>query len=420
MPAGPAITTLRSMIAHLALMVRCAGTIYIVVQVIIWHSFYTAQSWRLAAPAVAVAWALTVMAYLRRRWPSPFLACVDGAVYVTLALGAAGCVPPAVRDDAFSWLVIAMSGQLIVAMWYAPGAVCVPLALIAPMAYWAGAALLPVTNRRTLAGATILLIVAGLTHLYGRRQLFGRAAVADAALDEADQAAGEQYAILSRSIERREHERLLHDTVLNTLTALARADSDDMAGAVNRCRRDVALIEDALGQPDDLTARARRPSGDLLAAMRAVVDDMRGRGLTVHYETDNRVEPPNATATRDGRGLAVPDQVVTAISNAAREALANVAAHAGTAEAWVRVSLTEQEDAEDVGGPGRLRVIVRDRGAGFDPARVDRTRLGLRRSITERARDCGGQASIWSEPGRGTVVTLAWPGLVLAQPGPPC
>jgi hypothetical protein len=41
------------------------------VQAVIWHSFYLAASWRLAAPALAVAWAVTVMAYLRRRWRWP-------------------------------------------------------------------------------------------------------------------------------------------------------------------------------------------------------------------------------------------------------------------------------------------------------------------------------------------------------------
>ena len=197
-PIGPAMTTLRSVIAYLAAMVRCAGIVYIVVQVVIWHSFYTAASWRLAAPALAVAWAVTVMVYLRRRWPSPFLACVDSAVYLALALGAQECVPPAVRDDAFSWLVISMSGQLIVPAWYAPGALSVLLALASPVAYWAGAVRQPGTDTRTLTGAAILLIVVGLVHSYGRRELYGRAAAADAALDRADRAAGEQYAILSQ------------------------------------------------------------------------------------------------------------------------------------------------------------------------------------------------------------------------------
>jgi signal transduction histidine kinase len=395
-PTGPAMTTLRSVIAHLAAMVRCAGTIYIVVQVVIWHSFYTAGAWRLAGPALAVAWAVTVMVYLRRRWPSPFFAVADSAVYLALALGAQECVPPAVRDDSFSWLVIGMSGQLMVPAWYAPGALSVLLTLSSPAAYWAGAMLWPVTSARTLTGATVLLIVVGGVHGYGRRQLYGRAAAADAGLDRADQAAREQYALLCRNIERREYERLLHDTVLNTLTALARADCDDVPEAVNRCRQDVALIESALGDPDELAAGGGRPSGDLPSEVRAVAADMRARGLTVHVETE----------IETGAGLAVPARVIMAISNATREALSNVAAHAGTGEAWVRVGLTAPDRAED---PGRVLVVVRDLGTGFDPARVDGARLGLRRSIAERTADCGGQASIWSQPGQGTVVSLSWP-----------
>jgi signal transduction histidine kinase len=96
--------------------------------------------------------------------------------------------------------------------------------------------------------------------------------------------------------------------------------------------------------------------------------------------------------------------VAAAIVHATREALANVATHAGTGEAWVSVTLAA----------GALRVTVRDTGAGFDPARVDPARLGLRRSITERLTDRGGRASVRSAPGQGTLVSLSWPGTVPA------
>lgn len=390
------MTTLRLLIAHLASTIRCAGIAYIGVQVVIWHSFYTAASWRLAAPALAMAWGLTVAVYLRRRWPSALFACLDSAVYVALALGAQECVPPAVRDDAFSWLVISMSGQLIVPVWCMPGAGAVLLAVMSPVALWAGAAIYPVTSTRTLTGAAILLAVVGLVHGYVRRELYGRAAAADADLHRADQAVREQYAVRSRNIERREHARLVHDTVLNTLTALTRAGVDDVAEVVTRCRRDVALIKSALGDLDDLAADAALPGGDLVSEVQAVVADMRGRGLSVHTEID------------DGGGLAAPARVVTAILAAAREALSNVAAHAGTGEAWVTVRLMAAPGGETE-VPCRLQVIVRDRGAGFDLTRVGRARLGLRRSIAERTADCGGHASIWSQPGRGTVVSLCWP-----------
>ncbi|MGH3171377.1 MAG: sensor histidine kinase [Trebonia sp.] len=399
-------------------MIRCAGFVYIVVQTVIWHSFYAAAPWRLTAPVAAAVWAVAAAAFLRRRWPSPFLACVDAAVYIALAFTAQNCVPPAVRDDPFSWMVISISGQLMVPAWYAPGVLSVLLALASPVAFGAGAALRPVTDARTLAGAAVLLFIVALVHLYGRRVLRDGAAEADAGVARADQAAREQYAILRANIERREHERLLHDTVLNTLTALGRADRVDTGEAVTACRRDMALLESALSDRDD--AQAGRPSGDLLRELRAVVADMRVRGLNVHAEFD------------EGAGLTVPARVITAITNAAREALSNAAAHAGTGEAWVTArrtgpdligpgptgpGLTAPEEPD--GSPSRLEVTVRDEGTGFDPALVDSARLGLRRSIAERVADCGGEASIRSAPGRGTTVTLRWPASPRPAPAAP-
>jgi len=390
------MTTLRSVIAYLATMIRCAGIVYIVFEVVIWHAFYTAAAWPLVAPGVAVAWGATVILYLRRYLPSPVVACVDSAVYVALALGAQACVPPATRDSPSSWLVIAMSGQLIVPAWYwfASGPLPVLLALASPLAFWAGAMLQPVTDARTLAAAAILLLVIGLVHNGGRWLLYGRAAAADADLDRADQAVREQYAILCRNIERREHERLVHDTVLNTLTSVARAGGDAVAEVVARCRQDVALMEAALSADDTAPVPAepgRHLGGDLSGEVRAVVAVMRDRGLTVHLEDG------------DTASAVVPAPVVRAIANAVREALSNVAAHAGTGEAWVTVR------SAALPGDAGLLVVIRDRGAGFDPARVDQARLGLRRSITERTAECGGQATIRSALGQGTEVSLSWP-----------
>lgn len=389
------MTTLRSVIAYLATMIRYAGIAYIVVQVAIWHSFYAESPWRMAAPALAVAWAAAAALYLRRHPPSKLLTGADTAAYLALALAAQGGVPPPVRDSAFSWLVIAMSGQLIVPAWFAPGPLAALLAVASPLAYLAGAELWPVTSVKTMTGAAILLLAVGLVHGWGRRVLYGRAASADADVARADQAAREQYAILCRNIERREHERLLHDTVLNTLTAVARGSGDAGAEVVTRCGQDVALLEAALGGADDLAADYVRPSGDLLSEVRGVLADMRARELTVHLAVDHAA------------AAAVPARVSTAISNAVREALSNVAAHAGTGEAWVSVGRgAPGADAED---PRRLRITVRDKGAGFDPAHVDQARLGLRRSITERIAECGGQALIRSAPGQGTEVSLCWP-----------
>jgi signal transduction histidine kinase len=306
-------------------------------------------------------------------------------------------VPPATRGEAANWLIIVMASQLIVPAWFMPVALSVPLALAAPAAYWAGVAGYPGTGAgvNSPAAAGSLLIVAAAVHWCGRRMLYGLASRADAGLARADRDAREQYVILARNIERREHERLLHDTVLNTLTALSRAGPADRAEVVRRCRHDVAMMEQALSAPAD--GQSGPPHSSLLSGLEAVVTEMRLRGLDVHVEVTGAV--------------AAPDLAVTAIVHAAREALANVAAHAGTGEAWVTVSPVTDGT---VAAPAGLEVTVRDAGAGFDPARVGAARLGVRRSITERIADCGGRASVCSSPGAGTVVTLCWP----APPGP--
>jgi signal transduction histidine kinase len=407
------MTGLRSVAARIARTVRGIAIAYIAAQVIIWHSFYAADPWRLAGPAVAIAWGAAAVAYLRRRWPAWQLVGIDSGVYIVLALTAEWCVPAAMRGDAANWLFIAMQSQLIVAAWFAPGAVSAALALASGAAYWAGAALGPAgSGGYSPAAAAVLLIAIAAAHQCGRRMFYRRAVGADRALAQADADARKQYVRLSRNIERREHERLLHDTVLNTLTALARAGSaaggrTDAGEVVGRCRHDVTLMEFVLGDPGDPAKAAGRAYDGMVAAIEALAVEMRARGLDVHVAVAS-----GATGTGVDAPV-VPVPVAVAIVRAVREALANVISHAGTAEAWVGV--TPAAPGAGAAASGGVRVTVRDAGAGFDPASVDPARLGLRRSITERIADWGGRASIRSAPGHGTEVILYWPGP--GQPG---
>ncbi len=412
------MTAVRSVAARIALTIRCIAIAYIAVQVVIWHSFYAADPWRLAGPAAAVVWAAAIVASLRRRWPAWQLAGVDSGVYVLLALSAGWCVPPAMRGDAANWLFIAMESQLIVPAWFAPIAVSAPMALASGAAYWTGAAATQSAGSQgnSPAAAGVLLLTVAIAQGCGRRMLYRRATGADVALAQADTDAREQYVVLSRNIERREHERLLHDTVLNTLTALARAGSADAGEVVGRCRHDVTLMEYVLSDPGDPAKAAGRAYGGMVAAIEALAIEMRARGLDVHVEVADGVPadvgvPGQAGAPAGpGNSPVVPVPVAVAIVRAVREALANVISHAGTAEAWVDVS--PAAPGADIAEPGGLRVTVRDAGVGFDPASVDPARLGLRRSITERIADRGGRASIRSAPGDGTVVSLCWPASV--------
>ena len=407
------MTVLSVMIVRIAAIVRGMAVGYVVVQVLIWHAFYLARPWTLWGPAVAVAWGCGAIAYLRHcppRWP---LICADTAVYAALAVGAAWCVPLAIRGEAGSWLFIVVASQLVMPIWFTPRRLGLSLALTTVAAFWAGTMLAQMgehATRSARAASMALMLILVAVHWCGRRMLHRRAAAADEALAAADAEARDQYVILSRNIERREQDRLLHDTVLNTLTAIARTGD---AGAVSGAfRHSIGLLERALREPGEPAADAQ-PGGDPLAALQQAVSEMRARGLAVQWEASDGVAAgpagvPAGAAARGpaGSAPAVPAAVVTAMAHATREALMNVAEHAGTGEAWVTVSVTPPGDAA-CGGP--VQVTVRDAGAGFDPGRVDPVRLGVRRSIIERVEDVGGSAAVQSAPGQGTVVSLSWP-----------
>jgi signal transduction histidine kinase len=395
MTPGPALTTLRATATRTASIIRCVGIVCTVAQVAIWHSYYLFAPWRLAGPGIAAAWGIVAMAYVRRRWPTWRFAAADSGVYVMLALCARWCVPPVLAGDSFSWLYIMLLGQLVAPAWFTPPSAVAVLTLASVTAYWTGAVITPptVSGSASPVTACVLLLAIASAATFGRRMLKRRAIAADTALAQADQDAHEQYVLLSRHTDRREHERVLHDTVLNTLTALARGGGSG-GDVVSRCGQDVKLIEATLADPDDADgARAAWPDGGLLSMIEEVAGQLGSRGLDVH------VTALGGAAAPGGPASAVRPRAARALAHAVREALVNVASHAGTGEAWVEIS---------PGADSGLLVTVRDEGAGFDPARVTPGRLGLRRSVVERVTDHGGQVSIRSAPGEGTVVCLRW------------
>ena len=92
---------------------------------------------------------------------------------------------------------------------------------------------------------------------------------------------------------------------------------------------------------------------------------------------------------------------VCALSGAVREAMTNARKHARASQVVVHVHSA---------GDGRTAVTVTDDGVGFDAERVARgSGLGVRSSIVGRMQRVGGHASLRSEPGGGTCVTLVMP-----------
>jgi len=124
----------------------------------------------------------------------------------------------------------------------------------------------------------------------------------------------------------------------------------------------------------------------LVVALKWLAEQMQQHRLTV-------------TIHAEGDRLPLAEDQAVLLFQSARELLMNIVKHAGTEWATVTVSRLD----------GVLRVVIEDKGAGFDEGVAPRTsQFGLF-SIKERMQALGGRFIILSEPGKGTTATLALP-----------
>jgi signal transduction histidine kinase len=178
---------------------------------------------------------------------------------------------------------------------------------------------------------------------------------------------------------RLEHFRVLHDTVLATLTVIGRGGLEHSPEQVReRCAREADLVR-RLMSVEDVTGRET-----LTQRLSEVVEGAQALGLTVHLQLDSVPE--------------IKDDVAKAVAGAAQEALNNVMLHAGTRRAWVT--------ATTIGETLSVRIV--DRGAGFQVDEIVGG-SGLAGSVGERMRSAGGDVRVSSAPGDGTCVELLWP-----------
>ena len=191
----------------------------------------------------------------------------------------------------------------------------------------------------------------------------------------------------------RRQERLLHETVLNTLTAIARGGLAGTAAAGSvleqRCHEAIDVLSDLESGAQALEpAITVSPLGyvALNAELSSFIEGLRAGGLDVTVVQDSLED--------------VPDRVRGALLTALREALTNVARHAHARHAWVLVRVQ--------GGPTTsVRAEVRDDGIGFDPSRGPRG-FGLNRAVIGPMQEVGGDALVDSRPGEGTRIVLEW------------
>jgi signal transduction histidine kinase len=172
---------------------------------------------------------------------------------------------------------------------------------------------------------------------------------------------------------------MLHDTALQALEYLAcdGYDAELSADTIRKVAGDAAVeLRGSL-----LRLGAPEPC-ELVSALEQVVSAARRRG-TVEVDM-----------VMDLNG-SVYGAEAAALVGAVREALNNVHKHAKASQVVVRCETSELG----------ARVVVADDGVGVDLAHAV-AGIGLRHSIIERMASTGGQATVASEPGRGTFVTL--------------
>lgn len=216
--------------------------------------------------------------------------------------------------------------------------------------------------------------------------LWTLAETADHSASVLEQERAEREAARRASLEAAEDARLVHDTVINTLGAVANGGRGmrSRSAVRARCRSDADVV--------DALLRGRR-------ATRTVSIDgtADGRGTRVVREGLD-----DATMLRLEAEL--PPAARAALAGAVAEALRNVAKHAPDGDARM------QRGVED----GELVVRISDDGPGFDPDAV--VQRGLRHSVRQRVEDAGGRTRVDAAPGRGTVVELRIP--LSASPAP--
>ena len=237
------------------------------------------------------------------------------------------------------------------------------------------------------------VLAAGLGIAGVRGALVGHAERRDRGMRDRERRESSRLLVAGVESALRGEERLLHETVLNTLTAISRGGIGWSAQATRilhaRCREAVDVLT-RLASGEQLPSE----SAGLGVDVDDIVASLRADGLAVTIVVD---------AMDD-----VPSRVTAAMGTAVREALNNVARHARADRVSVLVRVQRA-------GTLTVRAEVRDDGIGFDVRRTSR-RFGLAEAIADPMAEIGGTARLSTRPGAGTRVVLLWEEVRLRGP----
>ena len=317
----------------------------------------------------------------------PAVGAVAGAIAIVLVLGTGSTLDPATASAITATAALSAASVTITLLVRAGGPLIVGLMAAGVLGSLGVAAAnghdMASETVFTLAGwgscaAIAIWVVRAIQRAADRIDEVGRA-------HEAERLASEAEA------QQRQDARVLHDTVLATLSLLAHSGVGVGASALRQQAGDDArlLKQLRLGVPlDNGSTAIFSPESDhdvLSTTFETVRQRFARMGLDVNWH---------------GAGqLVLPRDTLDALLGALGECLENVRRHSGVSEADVTISDDDRT----------VRAMVTDAGTGFEPDGVDRARLGFAESVVGRLHTVGGRARVFSSPGSGTTVMLEVP-----------
>lgn len=196
--------------------------------------------------------------------------------------------------------------------------------------------------------------------------------------------------------QRRQGARLLHDTVLATLTLLAHSGVGVTPEALRQQAGDDARLLRQLrmgGSPSPTVENI----GTETSPIQVIDEPVLGTTLESVKQRFGRM---GLEVSWHGTGqVLLPSNTLDAFLLALAECLENVRRHSGVTQA--HVTITDDDTT--------VRALVTDAGVGFNIADIDEAKLGFTESVVARLRDVGGNARLFSAPGSGTTVVLEVP-----------
>ena len=196
--------------------------------------------------------------------------------------------------------------------------------------------------------------------------------------------------------QRRQSARLLHDTVLATLTLLAHSGVGVTPDALRQQASDDARLLRQLRLGSTPTPQS---SGSYQLETSTEAQDEPVLGTTLE-SVKQRFGRMGLEVSWHGTGqVLLPSEVLDAFLLALAECLENVRRHSGVTQA--HVTITDDDTT--------VRAMVTDAGVGFEIGNIDEAKLGFTESVVARLREVGGNARLFSAPGSGTTVVLEVP-----------